>query len=259
VPRTLIIFDLEGTLVDCVNETLSCWQETFRSFGFGFSIAQLHPHSGRDPKDMIRALLPRGDADRLASALMEAQGRRYREHYLPRVKAFPKVRALFEQLRKEGRSIAIATSCAKDELRHYLALIGASELIDAVASGDDVKHQKPHPDLIRLALRRAGAPAEALMVGDTPYDAEAGRAAGVAAAGVLRGGFSRRTLTDAGCIAVYEAAAETLEKTRALPVRPVQSRRSETRSKQSAARRRVRRRTDAATSAGRRTRARRAR
>jgi len=169
------------------------------------------------------------------------------------------VRALFEQLRKEGRSIAIATSCAKDELRHYLALLGVSELIDAVACGDDVKHGKPHPDLIRLALRRAGAPAEALMVGDTPYDAEAAEAAGVAAVGVLTGEFSRRALTDAGCVAVYEGPAEMLEKTRALPIRPVQSRRPESRSKQSVARRRVRRRTGAATSAGRRTRAQRAR
>jgi len=218
VDRPLVIFDVEGTLVDCVQETLSCWRETFHSFGFEFSIAELHRHSGRDAGDMIGALLPPGDAERLASALKEAQGKRYRQEYLPRVKALPQVRPLLERLRGEGHGLAIATSCASDELRHYIGLTKISDLIDTVACGEDVKREKPHPDLVRVALARAGSCAHAVMIGDTPYDAQAANAAGVTPIGVLSGGFSRSELTNAGCVAVYADPAQLLENTKAFSV-----------------------------------------
>jgi HAD superfamily hydrolase (TIGR01549 family) len=127
---------------------------------------------------------------------------------LPRVKAFPQVRGLLERLRGEGYGIALATSCASDELKHYVELAGIADLLDAVACGEDVKREKPHPDLIEVALSRAHSPAHATMVGDTPYDAMAARAAGVMAFGVLTGGFTREALKEAGCVAVYADPAD---------------------------------------------------
>ncbi len=209
--QRLLIFDVEGTLVDCVQETLHCWRETFKSFGFDFSISTLHKHSGRDSDDMIRALLSASDADRLASTLKKAQGKRYRQHYLPGVKPFPKVRPLFARLRDARHKIALATSCAKDELRHYMEITGISGLIDAIACGEDVRHEKPHPDLIRLTLARARS-VHAIMVGDTPFDAKAAHAAGISSIGMLTGGFSATELKRAGCSAVYADPAQLLEE-----------------------------------------------
>jgi beta-phosphoglucomutase-like phosphatase (HAD superfamily) len=50
MPKPFVMFDVEGTLVDCARETLACWSRTFRQFGFEFSAAELHPHSGREVK-----------------------------------------------------------------------------------------------------------------------------------------------------------------------------------------------------------------
>src|SRR4051795_7642210 len=116
--KRLVMFDVEGTLVDCVQETLACWRRTFREFGFEFSITRLHRHSGRDPNDMLKLLLPRRDADLLAPSLKKEQGRRYREECLPKVKAFPHVRPLFEALATAGYELALVTSCAKDKRGH---------------------------------------------------------------------------------------------------------------------------------------------
>ena len=71
-----------------------------------------------------------------------------------------------------------------------------ADLVDAVACGEDVKHDKPDPALLQLALARLGArPEQSLvMIGDTPYDALAARRAGVAAIGMLSGGFSCKAL-----------------------------------------------------------------
>jgi phosphoglycolate phosphatase-like HAD superfamily hydrolase len=82
-------------------------------------------------------------------------------------------------------------------------LLDANDFISATARGDDVKHGKPDPRVVGTALRKLGCPAsQALMIGDTPYDAEAGLEAGTKAAGVLTGGFTADALSQAGCFAV---------------------------------------------------------
>jgi phosphoglycolate phosphatase-like HAD superfamily hydrolase len=83
--------------------------------------------------------------------------------------------------------------------------LNAGEFIAATACGDDVEHGKPDPRLVGMALRKLALPGpQAVMVGDAPYDAEAGLEAGTNAAGVLTGGFSADVLTGAGCFAVGE-------------------------------------------------------
>jgi HAD superfamily hydrolase (TIGR01549 family) len=82
--------------------------------------------------------------------------------------------------------IALATDCKGPELKHYLSLLNINEFIEAMACGDDVEHGKPDPRLVGLALRKLGLTgSKVLMIGDTPYDAEAACGAGTAAAGVL--------------------------------------------------------------------------
>jgi phosphoglycolate phosphatase-like HAD superfamily hydrolase len=212
VGHSLAIFDVEGTLVDSTAATLRCWQETLQSFGFEFPLATLQRHSGQDPHDMLHALLPGPHVNRVVPRIVEAHGRRYRENYLPRVVAFPRVRALFERIKRARQLIAVATSSSADELDHYLALTSVGDLVDAVACGDDVQHEKPDPALIAVALLRAGdvAPHEAIMIGDSPYDAVAAKRAGMRAIGMLSGGFSRRDLEASGCAAVYRDPTDLL-------------------------------------------------
>jgi phosphoglycolate phosphatase-like HAD superfamily hydrolase len=130
------------------------------------------------------------------------------------VAAFPEVRALFERVNRAGRLIALATSSSADELDHYLALTNTGDLVDAVACGEDVQHDKPNSALINVALLRTGGikPEHAVMVGDTPYDAIAARRAGLAAIGMLSGGFSRHDLEASGCIAMYRDPADMLAR-----------------------------------------------
>jgi phosphoglycolate phosphatase-like HAD superfamily hydrolase len=213
IGHSLVIFDVEGTLVDSSALTLRCWQETLQAFGFEFPLAKLQRHSGQDPHDMLHALLPGPHVTRVVPRVIEAQGRRYRDKYLPHVRAFPEVRALFERVKRGRRLIAVATSSSADELDRYLALTNVGDLVDALACGDDVQHDKPGSALIKVALLRAGklAPEDTIMIGDTPYDAITAKRAGVVGTiGMLSGGFSRRDLEASGCIAVYRDPADLL-------------------------------------------------
>ena len=81
------------------------------------------------------------------------------------------------------------------------------ELADSWTTKDDVEASKPEPDLVETALQKAGT-RDAVMVGDTPWDVEAARRAGIETVAVITGGFSEQELRDAGAVAVFESVEE---------------------------------------------------
>jgi phosphoglycolate phosphatase-like HAD superfamily hydrolase len=205
-----VIFDVEGTLVDCAWQNTESWRVVLEDAGQSYAHETLHRYSGMDPDDML-CLLMRGIADEERTRLKEAQGRHYRSHFLPHVAAFPNVRDVFEQLRRAGHRLGIATTSSGDELTRYLELTGVGELIDAIASGDDRTRGKPHPDLFRLALQRLESRKNAAAVGDTPYDAISAGRAGLRAIGTLGGGFPALELQEAGCQCVFGEFPELIK------------------------------------------------
>jgi HAD superfamily hydrolase (TIGR01509 family) len=202
---TTLIFDVEGTLIDCVAQTLESWRQTLSEFGHTFTRDELQPYSGMDGAEMLDCLLPKLSDDKKKQVLKQ-QGELFRAQYLRRVQPFPEVHETFEALRNRGVILAIATTCKHDELAAYDEQMQVLGLTDAVACGDDVKRGKPHPDLFRLALRklRIADLSGVLAIGDTPYDARAATALGLGSIGVLTGGFSRAALQEAGCIALLD-------------------------------------------------------
>jgi phosphoglycolate phosphatase-like HAD superfamily hydrolase len=203
------IFDVEGTLIDCVPAILKCWSETLAGFGIPVATADLQRLSGMDGDEMLATLVP-GLDEKARKHILTAQGERYRAVYLPRVRAFPGVRAAFTAIKSHGGRIALATDCQSDQLKRYRSLIEVDDLIDAVACGDEVSKGKPDPALVKLALHHLGGTpaASATMIGDTPFDAQAARSAGASAWGTLSGGHARSSLIDAGCSLVAASVGD---------------------------------------------------
>jgi phosphoglycolate phosphatase-like HAD superfamily hydrolase len=192
-------FDVEGTLVDAMMPTLRCWRETLEVFGRDISLAELHRFAGMDGSEMLARLLP-GLSKNERHDIIERQGAAFREEYLPHISPLPGVRPLFEDLKQRECRIALATDCARDELRHYLEVANVENLVDAIGCGDDIRRGKPAPNVLEIALRRVRAGRKpAVFVGDTPYDAEPARKIGVIPVGVLTGHFSEPELREAGC------------------------------------------------------------
>ena len=195
------IFDVEGTLIDSVPQNLRSRQEALERAGIDLPYAALQLYSGLDGNQTLQILAPH--LDEPAQADPAGPGHIYETKYLHSVKAFGGVREVFEALTARGGRLALATDCKGPELKHYLSLLHIDEFIGATACGDDVEHGKPDPRIVGVALRKLGLTGrEAVMIGDTPYDAEAASGAGTAAAGVLSGGFTEEALRGAGCFAV---------------------------------------------------------
>jgi phosphoglycolate phosphatase-like HAD superfamily hydrolase len=124
------------------------------------------------------------------------------------------VRQLFQRLRADEKRIVLASSAAGDELSTYKQKAEIEDLVQDETSKDDAEKSKPHPDIFAAALAKLSgiSPEEAIVIGDSPWDAIAAKRAGVRTIGVLSGGFHDVDLREAGCIAIYKDAADLLAR-----------------------------------------------
>ena len=209
MPLTALIFDVEGTLMDCVPHMIACWQSILASAGYAVSREELQRYSGMDGGDMLQRLLP-ALSNQEREALLKVQGDVYRRDYLPLARPFDGVRALFESLKRRGYTVAIATTCTREELHSYDKTMRVLDFTGAVGCSEDANKGKPHPELYQAVLRklRLADAARAMAIGDTPYDAQAAATLAMPASGVLTGGFSSEELAQAGCSLILGRVTE---------------------------------------------------
>jgi len=205
-----ILFDIDGTLVDSNDHHVRAWDEVFRAAGHAFDRRTIHDQIGKGADMLVPALIP-GLDEAAQEKLGEAHGTAFKERYLDRVKPFPGASDLLRRAGERGQRVVLASSASEDELNHYIDLLSVGDVVDAGTSSDDVESTKPAPDIFATALEKAGVGSdEAMVVGDTPYDVEAAKKAGMAAIGLLSGGFPEDALREAGAVAIYADAAALL-------------------------------------------------
>lgn len=207
-----VIFDIDGTLIDSVDLHARAWQEAFAHFGKQFDFERVRYQIGKGGDQLLPVFLSESEIEKFGDELTEYRGELFKREYLSRIVAFPRVRELFEHLRRDGKRIALASSAKKEELSEYKRIANIEDLVEEEASSDDAEKSKPHPDIFEAALAELGGmePSDAIVVGDTPYDAEAALKAGVRTIGVLSGGFPEEDLRAAGCVRIYKDAADLL-------------------------------------------------
>jgi HAD superfamily hydrolase (TIGR01549 family) len=209
-----VIFDIDGTLVDSVDLHAQAWQETFRHFGKEIPFEQVRHQIGKGGDQLMPVFFTKEELDEFGSEMEEYRGRLYKRDYLPRVRAFPGVRELFQKIKDDGKRLALASSAKESELGEYKRIANIEDLVEEETSADDADKSKPHPDIFEAALERLGdiEAHEAIVVGDTPYDAEAAGKIDLRTIGVLCGGFPEAELKAAGCVQIYNDPADLLAR-----------------------------------------------
>lgn len=188
----LVLFDLDGTLVDSFGDIAA---------GIEDACAAIGVRATKSVLDLARRGVPLEDFFRAATgrALLDAELARFTEAYrahstlgcVKTTRPYPGVVATLEALRAlpTPPRLGVATTKRTETAARVLEGTGLLPLIDALSGSDDLPH-KPHPAVLRRTAERAGVPIEhALMVGDTDRDVGAARNAGIAVAGVTWGGF----------------------------------------------------------------------
>lgn len=198
------IFDIDGTLVDSVDLHARSWQETFAKFGHAVTFEQVRSQIGKGGDQLLPVFLSQTEQDDHGEEMEEWRGKLFKSEYMQLVRPFSAVPELLRRIRDAGLKVAAATSAKKSELEIYLEIAGITDLVDVATSSEDAEQSKPAPDIFQVALKKLGLDgADAVAIGDTPYDAQAAGKAGIRTIGVLCGGFTETDLREGGCIAVY--------------------------------------------------------
>ncbi len=208
------IFDIDGTLLDSVDFHAEAWRQAFLHFGRDIPFADLRSQIGKGGDQLLPVFLSEREVALVGKVIEKTRGDLFKRDFLPRVKPFPGVRPLFERIRRDGIKIALASSSKQDEVAHYAKLLDIEDLIEAGTSTDDAKKSKPHPDIFEAALEKLGNPSakKCVVLGDTPYDAEAAQKAGIKTIGVLCGGFPEEDLKKAGAVAIFRDPEDLLRR-----------------------------------------------
>ncbi len=209
-----VIFDVDGTLVDSVDEHAEAWRRAFLEFGRDVPFAHVRSQIGKGADQLIPVFFNEEELAQFGKELEEYRTQLFLKDFLPKIRPFPKVRELFQRLHEEGIHIALASSAKEEELKHYVKLCRIQGLFEEATNKDEVDKSKPHPDVFEAALKRLGSPdvRATVVVGDTPYDALAAGKLNVPTVGLLCGGFPTEDLRAAGCRVLLKDPAELLAR-----------------------------------------------
>lgn len=206
-----VLFDVDGTLIDSVDQHARAWTRALLHFGVNVTFEAVRAEIGKGGDQLLPVFMSAEDIDRRGDALNAYRTEIFKRDELPTIRPLPGVGDLFLRLRHDGKQIILASSAHRWEIEHHLRLLKVEQLVDGYTTHDDVERTKPCPDIFVEALKLAAAPADrAVAVGDSPWDALAAAKAGVRTIGVRSGGFPDQDLRHAGCIAIYDDIAALL-------------------------------------------------
>ncbi|KUI22588.1 HAD family hydrolase [Mycobacterium sp. GA-1285] len=202
-----VLFDIDGTLVDSNYLHVHAWYRAFEEAGHPVEAWRIHRSIGMDGTTLVSTLA--ADADAEARSHAKDLHSRYYKELSPHLRRLPGARELLEAVHNLDIRVVLATSAPEEELSMLREVLDSDHLLYAVTSSEDVDTAKPEPDIVEVALERAGVTAShAVFVGDTVWDVEACKRAGVDSIGVLSGGVSRGELEKAGAEGVFEHPLE---------------------------------------------------
>jgi HAD superfamily hydrolase (TIGR01509 family) len=209
-----VIFDIDGTLVDSVDLHAQAWKETFKEYGKNIPYQQVRHQIGKGGDQLLPVFFSRDELEEFGEEMEEHRSKLFKREFLPRVRAFPDVRELFERIIADDKRIALASSAKEDELKVYKKIANIEDLVDEETSADDAEKSKPHPDIFKVALKRLGdvKPDEVIVVGDTPYDAAAAGKLNLPTIGMLCGGFPESELLASGAGLIFQDPSELLAR-----------------------------------------------
>jgi HAD superfamily hydrolase (TIGR01549 family) len=204
------ILDVDGTLVDTNYHHALAWYRAFREHGIVLPLWRLHRHVGMGGDKYVTAVAGEEAERRIGDRVRERWEELFNE-VLGDIAPLAGARDLIGDLKDRGHVVVLASSAIAPHLDRFIDLVDAREVVDGWTGKDDVERSKPDPDLVAAALEKAGT-RDAAMLGDTPWDVEAARRAGVETVCLVTGGFSADELRGAGAAAVFESIDELRDR-----------------------------------------------
>jgi AHBA synthesis associated protein len=210
MPYKAILFDLDGVIIDSMPAMRDAFKTAYRDVvDASPDDAALEPLFQQYCRYLGYAFTEIMDFLSLPHEMKEPFVRHSAE-FKHRVRINEGMPSVLKGLHAEGMKLTVATGKDGYRARDLLDLLDLSQYIDIVTGSDEVERGKPAPDMLLMQMDTLDvSPNEAIMVGDSPADIQAGKAAGVTTVGVLWGYGKRHELTDADYL--FEHPSQLLE------------------------------------------------
>jgi HAD superfamily hydrolase (TIGR01549 family) len=204
-----VVLDVDGTLVDSNYQHAMAWYRALRSLDETFPIWRIHRLIGMGGDKLVVSLGGEELEARLGDEARERQGKEV-DALLDEIAPLPGARDLLVAIKERGHRLVLASSGQQHHVEVFLDKLDAREIVDDWTTSADVEASKPAPDLLQVALKKLGASPDAasVMVGDSVWDVEAAKKAGMPAIAVRSGGFGDDELRRAGAIAIYDTPGD---------------------------------------------------
>jgi HAD superfamily hydrolase (TIGR01549 family) len=213
---SIAILDVDGTLVETNYHHAIAWYRAFTQHDVELPVWRIHRAIGMGGDQLVGALAGDEVEQQMGDDIRSAEKVLYLA-MIHEVRPLPGARRLLETLTERGHRVVLASSAKEQEIEHYLDLLGAREIVDAWTSSADVEKTKPEPDLVQTALEKFGG-GDAVMIGDSVWDVEAAKRAGIPTIAVRTGGFGHDELAAAGAACVFESLDELIESLEDTPL-----------------------------------------
>jgi HAD superfamily hydrolase (TIGR01509 family) len=210
------ILDVDGTLVETNYHHAIAWYRAFTQNGVELPVWKIHRAIGMGGDQLVAALAGDDVEKEKGEEIRTAEKALYMA-MIHEVRPLPGARKLMETLKERGHKVVLASSAKQDEIEHYIELLDAKELADDWTSSADVEQTKPNPDLVQTALDKVGG-GDAVMIGDSVWDVEAAKRAGIPTIAVRTGGFGHDELVEAGAANVFESIDQLLDSLKETPL-----------------------------------------
>ncbi|OXM54987.1 HAD family hydrolase [Amycolatopsis alba] len=206
---SIAVLDIDGTLIDSNYQHALAWYRALRRVGEIYPVWRLHRLIGMGGDQLLTALGGDDLERRVGDRTRELQGEET-DALLEEMSLLPGARDLLLAIKERGHRLVLASSGQQRHVDVYLDKLDARDIVDDWTTSADVDASKPAPDLLHTALRKIGASpgAPAVMIGDSVWDVEAARKAGMPAIVVRSGGFGDDELLEAGAAALYDTPAD---------------------------------------------------
>jgi len=205
----IAVLDVARTLVDSNYQHALAWYRAFRSLGETYPVWRIHRLIGMGGDQLVAAL----GGDEVEERIGDEARKRWVQEVDPMIAEtapLPGARDLIVALKERGHRVVLASSGKPHHVERALDLLDAQKIADGWTTSEDVESTKPAPDLLHVALEKLGEPADtpSMVVGDSVYDVEAAKNAGMPAIVVRSGGFGDDELRDAGALAIYDTPGD---------------------------------------------------
>jgi len=204
-----VLLDIDGTLLLSNDAHARAFLRAGAELGFTSTLSVIRRRIGKGGDKLIPEAFGVDAESPAGKELSELKKKIFKERYLPTLHPTRGARDLLSKLVEDRRKLIVATSAAEDEARQLLVQAGVDDLVTEMASADDAESSKPDPDILEAARDKIGESRnDVMMLGDTPYDVEAARRAGIRIVALRCGGWTDRDLW--GALAVYNDPADVL-------------------------------------------------